>query len=350
MSLFFTGIKVKSLNNLPTISWFSPPGLGVGNGYGYAAVETIKALQKLGVRVPYQSERRNLSKSSDAYCHISYIQPPYYQGLAGQHRVGYTCWESTEIPEEWIEPMRRMSEVWTPCTFIEKVFREHNVNEVIRCVPHGFDPEIWKAQQRYDKGVVTFLHVGGPTERKGGQRVVDAFIDVFDGNKDAQLILKSNGPTETRLYIDGSFGSAKRHPQIHVYEDFLETEDLAKLYAAADCLVYPTNGEGFGLIPLQGIASGLPTIVTNATACADFAHLGIPLKASEAPGVGVHLGSWYEPDPQDLREKMLYVFDNFDACKERAMQSAQALHQTSTWQHSAEQILNILGDKIYQTI
>jgi len=339
-----------NLHDLGKISWFTPPGLGTTNGYGYSAVETIKALQRRKVAVPYQSEQRSSARSSDAYCHISFIQPPYYQGLPDQYRIGYTPWESTEIPDEWVTKMRKMDEIWTPCTFVQKIYEKYEVNSTIRCVPHGFDPEVWKIFQRYDKGSITFLHVGGPTARKGAQRVVDAFLDLFDGNENVSLILKSEGPTEARVTIDGVFGSARRHPQITCVTELLSVEDLVKLYESADCLVYPTNGEGFGLIPFQGIASGIPTIVTDATACADFAHLAMPIKAHETPGVGVHLGSWYEPDPDSLREQMLKVVEDFDNCKEKAIRSAQILHSTSTWDHVAENIVDILGDKIFRRI
>lgn len=350
MSNFLVGMMVNTFKQSPQVSWFTPPGLGVKNGYGYAAVETIRALQSKGVAVPYQANSSEFNRSSDAYCHISYIQPPFYQGLHDQYRIGYTCWESTEIPEEWIPKMRAMNEIWTPCTFIENVYKKYEVNTTIRYVPHGFDPEIWKIVQRYEKDTITFLHVGGPTARKGGQRVVDAFLDLFDGNKKAKLILKTHGSTEARCYVDGVFGSAARHPQITQVTDSLDTYELADLYASADCLVYPTNGEGFGLIPFQGIASGLPTIVTDATACSDFAHLAIPLRASEVPGEGVHLGTWYEPDAAHLREQMTSVFENFDKHKEDAIQSARIVHQTWTWAHVADKIIDILGDKLFQRI
>lgn len=332
------------------ISWFTPPGIGAGNGYGYAAVETIKALQRKEINVPFQSESHEFNKQSDARCHISFVQPSFYQGLPDQFRVGYTPWESSEIPDSWIPKMRAMDEIWTPATWVQDIYESYNVNSVIRYVPHGFDPEIWKITQRYEKNTFNFLHVGGPTARKGGQRVVDAFLDLFDGNDSVTLTMKSHGSSEARVYYKGQFGNAKMHPQITVYEDLLSHEDLAKLYENADCLVYPTNGEGFGLIPFQGIVTGLPTIVTDATACADFAHYGLPLRATPTPGNGIHIGDWYEPDPDHLRELMLYVYENFDQAKEHAMHGAAILQNSFTWDHVADRIVDILGDKIYQKI
>ena len=329
--------------NVKKIGWFSPPGIGEGMGYGYAAVRVIKALQNNHVQVLYDNK--------DAKCHISFVQPEYYSGLNDQFRIGYTPWESSAIPESWPRIMRDMQEIWTPSKYCASVFEEYNVNKVIRVVPHGIDPDVWKIENRYLTDKFVFLHVGGPTARKGGQRVVDAFLDLFDGNKDAVLILKSNEATECRYYDKKeNFHSATDHDQILVIDRPVDVEDLVEVYNKAHCLVYPTNGDGFGLIPFQGIATGLPTIVTNATACADFAEMSIPLDSSPAPGVGVHLGNWVEPDADDLRDKMRYVFDNFNEVKEKTLHSANLIHSNQTWDHIGKMIIGILGEKISETL
>lgn len=321
------------------VAWFSPPGIGDKMGYGYAAVMTIRALQDNGVRVSFDSR--------ETKCHISFIQPEFYSGDLDQYRIGYTPWESSEVPDSWREIMPTMQEIWTPSQYCVDIFEENNLNSIIRKVPHGIDPEVWKIENRYLTDKFIFFHVGGPTARKGGQRVVDAFLDLFDGRDDVALLLKSNEATECRYWENGAtFKSAASHPQVIHIGYQVSLEDLVKLYNSAHCLVYPTNGEGFGLIPFQGIATGLPTIVTNATACADFAEMSVPLDSHPAPGRGIHLGDWVEPDPDDLRDKMLYVFENYDKVKEKTLNSARVIHSTQTWFHVGEQIVDILGEKI----
>lgn len=325
------------------LSWFSPPGIGDKMGYGYAAVMTIRGLQEHNIRVSYDNR--------DSKCHVSFIQPEFYSGNLDQYRVGYTPWESSVVPESWKDIMPQMQEIWTPSQYCVDIFEENNLNKIVRRVPHGIDPELWKIENRYLTDKFVFLHIGGPTARKGGQRVVDAFLDLFDGNDDVMLVLKSNEDTECRFYENGvDFKSASHHPQIASIGYQVSVEDLVKIYNQAHCLVYPTNGEGFGLIPFQGIATGLPTIVTNATACADFANLSVPLDSKPTPGVGIHLGDWVEPDPDDLRDKMKYVYDNYDEVKEKTLQSARLIHSTQTWYHVAQQIAEILGDKLEERV
>jgi len=42
--------------------------------------------------------------------------------------------------------------------------------------------------------------------------------------------------------------------------------DLPALYSAADCMAFPSLYEGFGLPPLEAMACGTPTLVSNAPA------------------------------------------------------------------------------------
>jgi glycosyltransferase involved in cell wall biosynthesis len=115
-------------------------------------------------------------------------------------------------------------------------------------------------------------------------------------------------------------------------------------------MVYPTNGEGFGFIPFDAMATGMPTIVTNLTSCADFADLAIPLRATWGPGTGIHLGDWAIPDKDHLRELMLDVYENYAQHRKRAMQSARVMHESMTWDHVAQHVLDILGDKVYDRV
>lgn len=324
------------------ISWFTPP-VGAGVGFGYAAVKTIEAMQARAVSVKYSD--------AEPLVFVNFVQPYLYQGLVEQYRVGYSPWESTEVPESWRQFTQQQDELWTTSTFCKEIFEAYDLHDDITIVPHGIDPELWKINDRYVADVFYFLHVGGPTARKGGQRVVDAFLDLYDGRDDVRLLMKSNGKSETRYYDKrGNFLPASRHPQIQIFDSNMSEESLVQLYHKAHCLVYPTNGEGFGLIPFQGIATGMPTICTDLTACTDFASLSMPLKATWGAGTGIHLGDWAHPDEDHLRELMTLAVDDYEAVKNKTLKSARVIHNTQTWLHIGDQILDILGDKIYNKV
>lgn len=324
------------------IGWFTLP-VGVGVGYGYAAVCTIRALQRKGLKVTYDSDTTKV--------HISFIQPEFYSGLYDQYRIGYTPWESTVVPDSWIPTMKSVNEMWTTSTFCKEVFESYGINAEV--VPHGIDNEVYPIIDRSLADRFVFFHIGGPTERKGGQKVVDAFLKIFDNAKypDVYLLMKSNGPSEARWRKNDVYmGNVASHPKIQVITAALDEDGLSKLYGIGHCMVYPTNGEGFGLIPFQAIATGMPTICTNATACADYAPMSIPLDYKWVDGTGVHLGQWAEPDFDDLCDKMLYAYESWETEKKRAMQSARIIQETQSWDHVSDKILSLLGDKIYEVL
>jgi len=304
-------------------------------GYGIAAVETIRGIQHGGVKVDWND--------TTPYVHINFIQPEMYEGHNQQYRIGYTPWESTIIPDSWVWQMKEQDEIWTPSHFCKDVFESYGIPDV-KVVPHGINPELYPIVDRERGDKFVFLHIGGPVERKGGQKVASAFVDVFGDKDDAYLVMKSHGPSEARWYDRKIYrGNIRNHERVKVIDETISQQDIFKLYEMANCMVYPSNGEGFGLIPFQAIATGLPTITTNLTATADFADLSMPLNATWGPGFGLHTGDWAIPDEDHLRELMLDAYENWADHKKKAMQSAKIIHSTQTWNHVGAQIIEMLG-------
>ena len=327
----------------PQMSWFSPPGVNE-TGYGVAAIGTIKALQKQKVRVLFNADK--------PYCAVSFVQPEYYKFYDHQLTIGYTPWESTEIPDTWRYFMNRCGQVWTTSTFCKEVFEASGIEVPVTVVPHGIDPDVWSIEEREIGEKFRFLHVGGETGRKNPQMVIDAFLDLFDGQTNVELVMKSHGPGLARWRRDDFWGGrAGNHPQITcIEESFEDPNDVAALYHSCHALVYPTNGEGFGFIPFQGIATGMPTICTDATGCKDFAGMSMPLDSQVVPAYGIHLGDWVQPDEDHLRNLMIEVYEDYNTHRKKAMQSAKIIHSTQTWDHIATQIIDLLGDDLLRTV
>ena len=329
-------------DGISALSWFTP-ALGTMMGYGVAAVGLIRGLMDNECFVGYNNPHPKV--------HVSFVQPEWYLGNDKQYRVGYTPWESTVIPDTWKYYMQQQDQIWTTSKFCYDVFQSYNVHDDIHIVPHGIDPEVWTINDRTLTDRFNFLHIGGNSERKGAQKVVDTFLDLYDGDESKHLIIKSNGPSEARWRRPDFYGgNIGHHPQVTAIPNDLSESDLVKIYHQAHCLVYPTNGEGFGFIPFQGIATGLPTIATNLTATADFAEMSMPLNATWTDGIGLHLGKWAEPDMDHLRELMTNVVDDWETHKKKAMQSARIIHSTQTWDHIAKLVIDIIGDRLYERV
>ena len=201
----------------------------------------------------------------------------------------------------------------------------------------GVEPSLFFPKLRYKRSPFHFLSIGAPSTRKNSQIAVNAFLDTFAGIDDVFLIYKCIGEPDARIYPDSSArNSVYKHSKIKVIDIDLPIEQLSELYDSIDCVIYPTSGEGWGLMPYQSIAKGIPTICTNATACTEFAEMSVPLNFSfgknKMSGIYEDAGVWAEPDYQDLCDKMLYVVKNYDKVASDTFDGAKYINKNLTWE------------------
>lgn len=323
------------------ISWFSLNNLDesgelwYSQGFYNAGLNTIRALQSAGVGVFYNREEFDY--------HINFCSPLYYQ-LRNKYNIGYTPWESTKVPTSWLHNMQKCDEIWATSNFVKDIYIQNNVHTNIHVIPHGITDE-WTIYERELTGRFNFLHVGGDSKRKNAQMVVDAFLELYDGNDDFRLILKYNNFCYAEIYENGVLVPATNHPQIIGIPEVFTVDDLVKLYHKCHCLVYPTSGEGFGLIPLEAMATGMPTIVTDATGCKEYSHLAIGLSAEPSKAhwhdhvYGADTGDWYSPNIEDLLQAMSSVANEYETVADSALKSARIVHAEWSWTAVADRIL-----------
>lgn len=309
------------------------------NGYGYATKYIVESLNKLGHETPFQSPK--------APVQLNFSQPEHYKLHRNQYQISYTPWESTVIPESWKMYLDACDEIWTTSDWCGNVFVDNGYNNV-KVYPHGIDP-MWKPRKRLDNDVIKFLHIGEPAPRKAGQMVVDAFGYLFGNNPNFHLTIKAAGHNTTRVfnnYIDKNIIGVPNefYNNVTINTELLNDEELVQLYYDHDVFLYPSYGEGFGFIPLQALATGMPTICTAAWAhYKDF--LG-PLKLKseiiESPWQFPHLGKVFEPDYQHLLELMRDVSLNFKAYSGYYYAQSTKIHEFYNW----EQLTNKAFDPI----
>lgn len=280
------------------------------HGYGVAADGMIRSLEAIGHSVSLNDPA--------APVEISFCQPYLWNwSNPDAYHVGYVPWESTKVPDKWLPNMQAADEVWTTSRWCKMVF-EKNGLENVRVYHHGIDtgPEGWQRKRRrpVDRPI-RFLHMGEPAPRKGGQLVYDTFVDLFSGSKDATLTIKAHryntirGPERFHEGNDGGIYLVEqdKHANITLITEDFDTFQLIDLVRRHDVLVYPSWGEGFGLIPLQAMATGMPVICP--IQWAPYGHLllpelQLPAQLQRSPWQEMHPGNMYEPDARALRSIM----------------------------------------------
>lgn len=108
-----------------------------------------------------------------------------------------------------------------------------------------------------EKKVVLF--VGRLVEIKGVSYLIEAMKDV-----DAKLVIVGDGPSRQKLEIQAQTQADKI-----VFLGSKTHKELKKIYASADIFVMPSvtapdgGKEGFGLVALEAMASGLPVVASK---------------------------------------------------------------------------------------
>lgn len=112
-----------------------------------------------------------------------------------------------------------------------------------------------------------FLSIGGIEARKNTLGILDAFRQVRAVKPDAQLIIAGGVSLLDHRDYQEEFQSHLRTLRedaaaVHII-GAVPDEDMPNLYRIADALVFPSLKEGFGLVVLEAMASGVPAIVPS---------------------------------------------------------------------------------------
>jgi len=125
----------------------------------------------------------------------------------------------------------------------------------------------------------------------------------------------------------------------------LTVEQERDLVRSMDGFVSVSRGEGFGLMPLQAVSAGIPTILSNAHGHREFADLAthrIPTTSvPTSEGDWHNMGDWDEPDREALAEAIKDLYNKRDKYRRQATLTAP---QTAAfnWDTAAEQVLQIV--------
>lgn len=300
--------------------------LNTKNGYGNAGFQIVQSLQALGHRVTFQDPDTDLS--------LMFVQPEYY-GFTSPYNIGYTPWESTVVPQMWKYPITRCDEFWTTSEWCAQMFEDNGL-KVDKVFHHGID-DIWKPVRRKTDGHVKFLHLGEPAPRKNGQQVLNVFFKYFANRPDVSLTIKAHLTSTLRIYdLYGNIvATPDMVPNIKLITDELSEEEMVALYWSHDALVYPSAGEGFGLIPLQALATGMPTVCTSNWA--PYSHylgdLGMNGRLIDSPWDFMHPGQVYEVSDIQIYERMQHIIDNFDSLSQHFYDQSQSVRKEFNWRH-----------------
>lgn len=295
-------------------------------GYSHASYESMSALQRAGFSCGILDPSAPVG--------ISMGFPSDYRFYSHQYKIGYTAWESTSFREGWLDHMMEVDELWATSSWTAEVFRENTGREDVHVYPHGITKD-WSPKKRNNNGVFRFLHVGEPQSRKNGQVTVEAFSELFGNDPAYQLILKCTNINTTRVFNeDGTIlgGPDSKYKNIKVITQQFSHKTMIDLYHASNALIYPTTGEGFGFIPLQALATGMPVATTTPwSEYKKFITVPIPSYFSPSDNQVIHPGNVYNVCKEDVKKSMIDLVENYEKYSKKSFKNSINVHKEFDW-------------------
>jgi len=210
--------------------------------------------------------------------------PPRPNGMLGDMRLLHLAWEESAIPEALAALMNvHLDGVLVPSQYSKCAIRNSGVRLPIAVIGHGIDHSRLMPRMigdRAGRGPVTpalpytFLHISSGLARKGIEELITAYCLAFSSRDPVLLMIKTfDNPTNTIDSWVTRLTSRSRHsPAIQTIFEELDERQMDFLHDVADAVVLPSRGEGFNLPAAEGMARGLPVIVTRHSGHMDFCN------------------------------------------------------------------------------
>jgi glycosyltransferase involved in cell wall biosynthesis len=260
-----------------------------------------------------------------AYIHdfIPFSHPEYYTWKERLYfsTLPYLCSKADKIITISESEKKRIANYVRPTPPIEVV--RHGITDDFKTREQFSSAEIERVRQKYQLPEQFLLFVGRLNIRKNIQNLLLALPHL--NNTSIPLVIV--GQEEWKTYnFQQVIDEYKLSSRLH-FTGHTEYKDLLVIYAMATVFCFPSFCEGFGLPPLEAMASGTPVVVGN--------NSSLP-EVCGAAGcyVDVH-------DPKSIAQAINELLDNADYY---ALKRKKSIKQAATfsWEKAAKELLNAI--------
>jgi glycosyltransferase involved in cell wall biosynthesis len=116
-------------------------------------------------------------------------------------------------------------------------------------IPNGINTDLFHARSHKEKRTIIFPNALRYPQRKGTYFILPFLQEILRSDPDLTFIFTGLTSPEGEAIL-------KSLPSNFQYLGFIDERDLSMLYQSACCVLFPSRYEGYGLVPLEVIASG----------------------------------------------------------------------------------------------
>ena len=211
--------------------------------------------------------------------------------------IGYHVCNTTLVPDSWVQVMNSEDLVFTPSEWCAKQFKATGVETPIEVVYHGIGEEMRPPGQRRGNSRPWMRHFASEssTARKGTIELIEAYARIrapqhklaIHSTDDVTMQVAQRIVMDERKDLVGSLVVHTTPPRF--------PEDMAQLLWDTAGLLQPSRAEGFGIIPLEARACGVPVMMTGCTGHAEH------VRSCNGDGVLEVLTGELAPCPSDIQ-------------------------------------------------
>jgi glycosyltransferase involved in cell wall biosynthesis len=211
----------------------------------------------------------------DADLAILHCEPHYYRqifqrfpSLRSKYVIGCATWETSHLPNAYVEGIQLVNEVWTCSRYCQDIFQTAHPNVIL--IPHAIqrNVEYSPSDMEFVKSRIDFkqecqyglavTHIND--SRKNVFTLIDAFGKFHRREPRCRLVVKGFESDHKCPETDGI---------ITITEYFSESQ-MNALYAISSFYVSAHHSEGWGLALADALLFGLPIIATGYSGNLDY--------------------------------------------------------------------------------
>ncbi|KXB09558.1 hypothetical protein AKJ60_00085 [candidate division MSBL1 archaeon SCGC-AAA385M11] len=223
------------------------------------------------------------------------------------------------IVEQELQEYREADYISIPSSFVRRSFVEYGISESkLIQVPYGVDLSHFKQIKKQDN-VFRVIFAGGFSLQKGSHYLLQAICEL--DLPDFEFWHLGNVSKEIEPFIK-KYSSDKI-----ILKGPKPQNELYKYYSQGSVFVMPSIQEGLAMVQPQAMACGLPLICTTNTGGEDLIDEGkegfvVPIR-----------------DVAALKEKILYLYENPEICREMGQAAKEKVSEGFTWNEYGQKMI-----------
>jgi glycogen(starch) synthase len=199
--------------------------------------------------------------------------------------------------------------------------------EKVHLVPNGVDPALWALPTKNAPEREALVVAWGRVQyEKGFQVLVRAIAELRNRVPDVRCIIAGRGSylpeLQTQIDVEGV-------TDIVDLAGFVPDDDLRAILQRAGCVIIPSLYEPFGIVALEGMAAGAPTIVARTGGLAEIVE-------------GTDAGMLFEPgNHHDLADRIHQVLTDAKIAATMRKKAAKLIKDHYTWEAIAASTVGV---------